>query len=368
MSKIPVLSAIRLIPRDADFLDRKFGSRGEIFFDQTSNSLRIFTGQSQGGIMLARSDLANVSNASFLAKATAAGISGGASSEFTVAADDSTTRTITSGNVLQFVGGSGILTSLTANDELVITNSSNAFSTIVVAGQSSVVADQIGDTLTLAAGSNVTLTTNSLTGTVTISSTATGGAASNSFSTIAVATQNNIVADSSTDTLTIVAGSGISLATDATTDTITITNTISTFRFDQLTDAATASLDIDQIYLPAITMLNVTNSGASAYRFDQYGTDNNPTIYAINGTTIAFKLNATGHPFLIQNSAGTNFSTGLVHVDTTGTVSTGASAQGKDSGTLYWKIPTNISGSYRYQCGNHAPMVGVITVKVFSSL
>ena len=115
-------------------------------------------------------------------------------------------------------------------------------------------------------------------------------------------------------------------------------------------------------------MLAVTNSGASAYRFDQYGTSNNPTIYAINGTTIAFNLQAEGHPFLIQNGAGVNYNTGLIHVATNGTVSTGASAQGKDSGTLYWKIPTDISGGYRYQCSIHAPMVGSITIKAFSTL
>jgi plastocyanin len=136
--------------------------------------------------------------------------------------------------------------------------------------------------------------------------------------------------------------------------------------FAALTDNASAT--IDQIYLPAITALAVSNIGASSYRFDQYGTDDNPTVYAINGTTIAFKLNVAGHPFLIQNGAGVNYDTGLIHVSTTGVVTTGAAAQGKDSGTLYWKIPTDISGGYRYQCSVHAPMVGSITVKAISTL
>ena len=47
----------------------------------------------------------------------------------------------------------------------------------------------------------------------------------NLFRTIAVAGQSNVVADSTTDTLTLVAGSGISITTDASTDSITITNT-----------------------------------------------------------------------------------------------------------------------------------------------
>lgn len=48
---------------------------------------------------------------------------------------------------------------------------------------------------------------------------------SNAFGTITVAGQSDVVADSASDTLTLVAGSGVSLTTNATTDTITITAT-----------------------------------------------------------------------------------------------------------------------------------------------
>lgn len=50
------------------------------------------------------------------------------------------------------------------------------------------------------------------------------GALSSSFETIRVAGQPDVVADSSTDTLTLVAGSGITITSNAVTDTITITN------------------------------------------------------------------------------------------------------------------------------------------------
>jgi hypothetical protein len=53
--------------------------------------------------------------------------------------------------------------------------SGNKFSTIAVSGQSNVVADTSTDTLTFAAGSNVTLTTNAGTDTVTIASSGGGG-------------------------------------------------------------------------------------------------------------------------------------------------------------------------------------------------
>jgi hypothetical protein len=242
---------------------------------------------------------------------------------------------------------------------------SDSFATISVAGQSNVVADSATDTLTLVAGTGITITTNAGADSVTITNSA---AASNAFATVAVTGQSSVEADSATDTLTIAAGTGISITTDASTDTVTITSTVSAgaTTFAALTDNASAT--IDQIYLPAITALTVSNNGASSYRFDQYGTEDNPTVYAINGTTIAFKLNIGGHPFLIQNGAGVNYNTGLIHVSTTGTVTTGASAQGQTSGTLYWKIPTAISGGYRYQCSLHAPMVGSISIKTFATI
>jgi plastocyanin len=119
---------------------------------------------------------------------------------------------------------------------------------------------------------------------------------------------------------------------------------------------------------PAITQLDVTNSGASAYLFNNQYSGNNPTIYAISGTTIAFNLNVTGHPFLIRQT-GVNFNTGLIHVSTTGTVSTGTSAQGQVTGILYWQIPQASAGAFAYQCSIHGGiMVGVITVKQISSL
>jgi hypothetical protein len=244
------------------------------------------------------------------------------------------------------------------------------FTSIEVDGQTDINATVVDDTLEIIAGANITLTTDANNNALTISATTSegGGAASNSFSTIAVSGQNNVVADSATDTLTFAAGTGISITTNPSTDTVTITNTASAgvTAFTGLSDRA--DLTVDKFYLPAITMLTVTNSGASAYRFDQYGTANNPTVYAINGTTIAFNLAASGHPFLIQTPSGVNYNTGLTHVTPAGVVTTGASAQGKDSGTLYWKIPADISGGYRYQCSVHGPMVGSITIKNFATL
>ena len=116
-------------------------------------------------------------------------------------------------------------------------------------------------------------------------------------------------------------------------------------------------------YISAVTRLDVTHSGSSAYLIDQYS-GNNPAIYVTAGETIAFYLNVTGHPFMIRlSSGGANYNTGLIHVATDGTVSTGSSAEGKVSGTLYWKVPGELAGNtYVYQCSIHSGMVGNINI------
>ena len=189
----------------------------------------------------------------------------------------------------------------------------------------------------------------------------------NAFSTVAVNGQTNVTADNSTDTLTFAASTGISLITSGNTVTISSTVSAGASNFDDLGDVTTASLTIDKIYEPAIVMLRVDNVSASSYTFDSHYSGNNPTIYALSGTTIAFDLDAIpGHPFEIQDPTSSPYNTGLVHVSTTGTVSTGSNAQGKSSGTLYWRIPENISGTYRYQCQFHSSMVGGIVLKRLS--
>lgn len=272
-----------------------------------------------------------------------------------------TNATYSSGDATWIFDGT-VWNLLTASSQVAVITP-NTFSTIAVAGQSNVVADTSTDTLTLVAGSNITLTTDSATDSITITSTASGGGgggSSNSFANIAVAGQTTVAAESDTDTLTLV-GSGITITTDAGSDTITFTSS-GTSTFAGLSEVTLGNFSIDQVYMPAITMLAVSNNGAVSYLFDQYS-GSNPTIYAIGGTTIAFKLQVTGHPFVIQDGTGTNYNTGLYHVALNGTVSTGSNAQGQTQGTLYWKVPASISGGYRYQCTLHPIMVGAITVK-----
>ncbi len=99
------------------------------------------------------------------------------------------------------------------------TGDQNLFSTLTVAGQSDIVADSTSDTLTIVAGTGISLITNAGTDTLTITN---SGVAGNTFSTVSVSGQSDVVADTTSDTLTLAAGTGITLTTNAGTDTVTI--------------------------------------------------------------------------------------------------------------------------------------------------
>lgn len=81
------------------------------------------------------------------------------------------------------------------------TGDQNIFQTIAVSGQTSVVADTTTDTLTLAAGSNVTITTNAVTDTITISATGTVTSVAVSGGTTGLTTSGGPITSSGTITL-----------------------------------------------------------------------------------------------------------------------------------------------------------------------
>lgn len=89
-SSAPIVDRIRIIPRPEDFLDRNVGSSGELFYNRETSSLRVFNGKDLSGYEIARADLNNVSNSTFLAKANDAGLAnlngGGASVDVSITA------------------------------------------------------------------------------------------------------------------------------------------------------------------------------------------------------------------------------------------------------------------------------------------
>ena len=141
----------------------------------------------------------------------------------------------------------------------------------------------------------------------------------------------------------------------------------------------TAFPTIDTSHIFRITAV----SGSSHYTFSNYNSDgtdsNDPSLYLLCNHTYAFYLGWGGsHPFAIRTGsdgtgAGTNLTASnggdnLVHIATNGTVTTGTSANAKETGWLIWQIPnfsakqTASTGNYSYQCTSHAGMWGQIFI------
>ena len=116
----------------------------------------------------------------------------------------------TAGQYIRNTGNGGI--------EWATLDSNNAFGSISIGG-STIAASSVGDSFSIAAGSNVSLGVSGTT--LTINATQ-----PDVFKNIAVSGQSTIAADASTDSLTIAAGTGIQITTDASSDTLTITNTV----------------------------------------------------------------------------------------------------------------------------------------------
>ena len=123
----------------------------------------------------------------------------------------------------------------------------------------------------------------------------------------------------------------------------------------------------------AIATLDVSNNGSGAYQFNSHYSGDNPTVYALGGATLAFDLTnvSSSHPFLIEEDSGSGFAnitTGIIHAGDDGTISTGSSAQGKTSGTVYWQVPTTSISDWRYRCSVHSSMVGTLDIKSLPDL
>ena len=155
----------------------------------------------------------------------------------------------------------------------------NAFDKIAVSGQTNIEADSTTDTLTFAAGTGITLTTTPGTDTLTITNSATGD---NAFGTIAVSGQSNVAADSTNDTLTLEAGSGITLTTDASNDKVTIAGgSGSVFTTDFFTASGSGSA------LLAYTLSKAPASEDELICFIE-GVYQNKNSYSLSGTTLTF--------------------------------------------------------------------------------
>jgi len=123
---------------------------------------------------------------------------------------------------------------------------------------------------------------------------------------------------------------------------------------------------VDKV-LQTSASIDVINSGSGAYEFNSHYSGSNPTLYLRAGQTYALNLAVSGHPFHLQTvsgaySPGNSYTTGLTHVATNGTVTTGASALLQVTGTLYIEVPSNASSSIYYACQYHSGMAGKIVL------
>lgn len=99
-------------------------------------------------------------------------------------------------------------------------------------------------------------------------------------------------------------------------------------------------------------VFEVTNVGASAYKFDFTGVDN-PELELTRGKTYEFKVNSPGHPFLIKsvNSTGTD-----------NTFNDGVTNNGTADGTILFTVPDNAPDILYYICEFHGSMAGRIRI------
>jgi hypothetical protein len=133
-----------------------------------------------------------------------------------------------------------------------------------------------------------------------------------------------------------------------------------------ITSTGTILIDTASTFQGAAT-IDVTNNGSGAYQFNSHYSGDNPTLYLRAGHTYALNLAVTGHPFHLQTvsgaySAGNPYTTGLTHVATDGTVTTGASALLKVTGVLYIEVPSGSSSTIFYACQFHGAMAGKIVL------
>tara|TARA_Y100000356_G_scaffold132237_1_gene137194 strand:+ start:465 stop:1898 length:1434 start_codon:yes stop_codon:yes gene_type:complete len=193
----------------------------------SANATVLTTSNADAGILTtsnADADHVLINDGGVLKKITPAnlGIGGGGSSGVTVQEEGSALST--AGTTLNFVGAGVTASGTGATKTITIPGgaSQNLFDKIAVSGQSNVVADSATDTLTLVAGTNVTITTDANADSITINSTGTTDL--NSLTAGVINTQNDSIGfidaddsnnskkESIADFLTAIAGSGISVS------------------------------------------------------------------------------------------------------------------------------------------------------------
>jgi hypothetical protein len=189
-----------------------------------------------------------------------------------------------------------------------------------------------------AGGARSTLELGSLatqTGTFSGTSSGTNTGDQNIFRTIAVSGQSDVVADTTTDTLTLAAGSGITITTNAGTDTVTIASTASTSSYKATTSSGAINTSFGNItgswssdIANAIVTLNsgagtftINSTGVYLISYTMYGAYSNPNTVeaevALNGgAAISGSKTSILATIATNNSQGASFIASVTAADT----------------------------------------------------
>jgi len=181
------------------------------------------------------------------------------------------------------------------------------------------------------------------------------------FKTIAVSGQSDVVADTYIDTLTLVAGTNVTITTNAGTDTITINST------DQFVGTVT-SVDMSVPTGFAISGNPITTSGtlalafASGYSLPTNATQANWTT-AYNDSITAFSYNtSTGILTLTQQDAGTLTATVTLQPFTTDNLTQGSTNLYDKVVSLTGAGTTVVTGTYpSFTITSNDQHVGTVT-------
>ncbi|ADR23624.1 hypothetical protein MATR_25200 [Marivirga tractuosa] len=116
-------------------------------------------------------------------------------------------------------------------------------------------------------------------------------------------------------------------------------------------------ITFSDIEVSTATTINydVTNDGTSSYIFTGDGlTDaSNPDLTLVRGETYTFTVNASGHPFYINETQGTG---------TSNAYNNGVTNNGAQSGTVTFTVPNDAPNTLFYNCEFHSSMTGTIAI------
>lgn len=193
------------------------------------------------------------------------------------------------------------------------TNLKDATVTLTAGSGGTAVTSDLNGTITVVAGTGITITGDNTAKTITITNASVGA---NAFGKIVVAGQSDVDADSTSDSLTLVAGSGITLTTNSGNDSVTITNSGNSLDTDSIIVGQT---DTDDVIIQAQTsqdkaiILKAAYPGApSLANYIKINAPGNTELRSA-GVTVG---NATGNSNI--NFTDTNWNVGSVVVKSSG--------------------------------------------------